>query len=182
MKKSILLLTLAIALINISFAQTPSADKLLSAAYKTAAAQQKKVLIIFHASWCSWCKKMDASINNPSCKKLFEDNYIIVHLDVNENAKNQNLENKGAQDYLMKYNGEKAGLPYFVVVDDQGELIADSYIRNKGEKMREIGQNMGCPASAEEVATFCKMLKGTSHLNDEQLQVITKIFRKNEQQ
>jgi thioredoxin-related protein len=181
MKKFFLLSILTVALLNNSIGQVPSADKLLSAAYATASKQNKKTLIIFHASWCSWCKKFDASLNHPDCKKIFEDNYVIVHLDVNENVKNKNLENKGASDYLMKYNGDKAGLPYFIVVDEQGELIADSYIRNKGQKMREPGENIGCPATAEEVASFCKMLKGTSNLNDDQLKIITKVFRKNEQ-
>jgi thioredoxin-related protein len=181
MKKSLLLITLAVAFCNISFGQKPSADKILSAAYQTAAKDQKNVLIIFHASWCSWCKKMDASINNPSCKKMFEDNFVIVHLDVNENDKNKNLENPGADVYMKKFGGEKAGLPFFVVTDEHGELIADSYIRGNNVKMGDPGQNMGCPATAEEVAGFCKILQTTSHLTEAQLKIITKVFRKNEQ-
>ena len=181
MNKSLLLITLAVAFCTISFGQKPSADKILSAAYQTAAKEQKNVLIIFHASWCSWCKKLDASINNPSCKKMFEDNFVIVHLSVNEKPENKKLENKEADVYMRKFGGEKAGLPFFVITDEHGELVADSYIRRRGEKSRDTGENMGCPATEEEVASFCKVLQTTSHLTEAQLQIIAKVFRKNEQ-
>ena len=181
MKKALLFFALTLAFFTNSYSQTPSADKILSAAYQKAAKEQKNVLVIFHASWCSWCKKFDASINSPSCKKMFEDNFVIVHLTVNENAQNKKLENAGAAVYMQKFGGEKAGLPFFVVTDEHGEMIADSYMRGNGVKMRDPGQNMGCPASAEEVATFCKVLQTTTHLTEAQLKVISKVFRRNEQ-
>jgi thioredoxin-related protein len=181
MKQAILFFAFTLALFNITNAQTPSADKVLYAAYQQAMKESKNVMIIFHASWCGWCKKMDASINDASCKKLFDDNYVIVHLTVDESEQNKSLENPGAADYRTKYHGDKAGLPFFVIVDNQGEMIGDSYIRNHGEKLDQPGENIGCPAKAEEVDAFIKTLKSTSKLTDAQLKVIAKRFRKNEQ-
>jgi thioredoxin-related protein len=70
----------------------------LNNAYAKAAKESKKVIVIFHASWCSWCHKMEASINDPSCNKFFTDNYVIAYLDVQENADKKSLENPGGND------------------------------------------------------------------------------------
>ena len=66
------------------------AKEILAAAYKQAIAENKNVLLIFHASWCGWCHKMDSSINDPSCKKFFTDHYIITHLVVHEFEEKKN--------------------------------------------------------------------------------------------
>jgi len=34
-----------------------STDVLLKKAYAQAAKQHKNVIVLFHASWCGWCKK-----------------------------------------------------------------------------------------------------------------------------
>jgi thioredoxin-related protein len=64
-----------------------TAKEILEAAYKKELLQKTKMCwLIFHASWCGWCHKMDSSINDPSCKKFFADNYIVTHLVVHESA------------------------------------------------------------------------------------------------
>lgn len=167
-------------LINIANAQAPeSADKILDAAYKQAAKENKCVIIMFHASWCGWCHKMDASINDESCKKLFTDNYIIVHLTVEESAKNKSLENPGADIFKSKYHAEKAGLPFWLIMDNKGKLVGDSYIRPKGVSLDVPGDNIGCPAEENEVAAFIELLKKSSSLNDKQLAIIATRFKKN---
>jgi hypothetical protein len=45
----------------------------------------------------------------------------------------------------------------------------------------DSGENVGCPASKEEVAYFIKVLKSSSGLKEDQLGIIEKRFRKNEQ-
>src|ERR1700759_516773 len=87
------------------FAQTTPAPtaSVLKEAYTKAASGNKKVILIFHASWCGWCKKMEASINDPSCAKFFDDNYVIAYLDVLESKGKENLENPGSLDLLKKY-------------------------------------------------------------------------------
>lgn len=181
MKKHILLFIVLFAVKTFSYAQDtpPSTDVVLKQAYTQAKKENKKVLLMFHASWCGWCKKMDASLNDPTCKKLFDDNYVIAHLDVLEQPAKANLENPGSLDQLKAFKGEKSGLPFWVILDANGKLLADSQIRPAGASLDTPGESIGCPAQTNEVAYFVQLLKATSKLNDEQLEVISKRFAQN---
>lgn len=163
-------------------AQPPpaSAEKILSAAYQQAAAEHKNVFVMFHASWCGWCHRMDKSMNDERCNKFFTDNYIIRHLVVDESPEKKNLENPGAAELKTKYNGDGQGIPFWLVFDAKGNLLSDSKIRLPNEGASQ-GYNSGCPASSKEVDFFIDILKKTSSLNGEQLEIIRKRFRENEQ-
>ncbi len=110
-------------------------------------------------------------MNDTATKKYFDNNFIIVHLTVQETEKNKNIENAGAEVFLTKYKGEKAGLPFFLILDKQGKLIGDSFLNN---------ENIGCPANKKEVDYFMSFLKKSSKINKEGLVIIKKRFRKNE--
>lgn len=157
----------------------PSAGDILKQAYSTAGKEKKNVFVIFHASWCGWCKKMDTAMNDLAVKKFFTDNYVIRHLVVYESKGKENLENPGALDLLKKYKGDDQGIPYWFVIDKEGKLLADSKIRPEGGGL-ETGDNAGCPASEKEVAYFVKVLKETSLLKEAELAIIAKRFRENE--
>lgn len=167
---------------NYSIAQTPqTADEILNTAFAKARAEHKNVFVKFSASWCGWCKKMDASMDDPICKKYFDDNFVIVQLVLDERDDKTQLENPGADAIRIKYNGDtNQGIPFWIVLNDEGKLLGDSYVRNKGESVAEKGKNSGCPAKAEEVAAFIEVLKKTTRLNDAELKIIHDLFRKNE--
>lgn len=152
--------------------QTPSASEVLKEARDKAAKENKKVMVIFHASWCGWCHKMDASLNDPSVKSFFDKNYVITHLTIDESPDKKNLENPGAKELNAKWGGDNQGLPFWVIIDKDEKILADSQI--------EPGKNVGCPASAEEVAHFIKVLKKTSSITDEEIVKVEKRFRRNE--
>ncbi len=159
-------------------AQDPpaAASTIVNSALKKAASENKNTLLIFHASWCGWCHKMDASLNDPSCKAFFDKYYVIEHLVVQESKDKLALENAGGMDYLKKYGGDQEGLPFRVILDKDGNLLADSRM----DKANPKGTNSGCPASEKEVNYFIDVLKSSSKLTNDQLKVIAIRFRKNE--
>ena len=181
--KTKLLTTLLFVLISAaSFAQNalPAADSVLNQAYAQASKENKKVILIFHASWCGWCKKMTASLNDPACKKMFDDNYVTAYLDVLENAGKENLENPGSRDVLKKYNAIEAGLPFWLILDAKGATLADSEMKPTGAAQAKPQDNVGCPSAPDEVAFFVKVLRATSNLTDSDLDVIKARFLQNQ--
>jgi thiol-disulfide isomerase/thioredoxin len=181
MKTRLYLVTTLLLLCGVTFsqAQPESADVLLNKAYKQAKKEKKNVFVTFHASWCGWCKKLDASINDPACSDYFNKSYVFVHLTVKEVPDKKNLENPGALDLINKYGGVNSGIPFFLIYNNKGVLIADSNIRKEGEGLDKPGSNMGCPASAEEVAAFVEVRKKTSKISDSEITAVTERFKKN---
>jgi len=150
-----------------------AADEIMKAAYAKAGETNKNVFLIFHASWCSWCKRLDKAMNSDELKKLFEENYVITHLDVLErNEKIELLENPGGKELMAKLGGEKSGLPFYAFLDDKGKMIANSNVMDKES-------NIGYPGSEEEIAAFGKLLKLSSKLSDDQLSKITEYLKAN---
>lgn len=146
--------------------QTPAGppkatEMLVKQAQATSVKKHKPTLVMFHASWCGWCHKLEAVMNKPEFKKMFEDNYVILNLDVMENGdKVATLENPGGKEYMAKLGGEKSGLPYYVWLDDKGEKLADSNAMPKDA-------NIGYPGSPEEIETFMGLIKKTApHWSD----------------
>jgi thiol-disulfide isomerase/thioredoxin len=181
MKTRLLLATILILNAGIISAQgaPESADKILNDAYALAAKEGKKVMIVFHASWCGWCKKFDASVTDQACKDYFDKSFVIRHLDVLESKDKKNLENPGAIEFLNKNGGEGTGIPFFLIFDSNGKLLADSKIRPAGAGLDKPGSNMGCPSSDDEVAAFVQLLERFTKITDAEKQAITERFKKN---
>ncbi|HBK70545.1 MAG TPA: thioredoxin family protein [Flavobacteriaceae bacterium] len=168
MKIKILFISLAFLFIQQAQSQE-STKAILDQAYNQAKIENKNVFVLFTASWCGWCKKLDANMNEAATKNLFDDNFVVVHLDVLERGAKKSLETPGGVEFLKKHNAEKSGLPFFLIFDAYGKKLADS---NNAK-----GQNIGCPATAEEVAVFTGILKKTSTLLGDELAVIAEVFQ-----
>lgn len=165
--KSLLICLFLLGSISMSNAQE-KASVVLDKAYKQAKKENKKVLLVFHASWCTWCKKMEKNMEADAVKALFHDNYVITYLTVQESPKNQHLNNSGSDEVLKKYKGDKQGIPFWVILDAKGNLLEDSF--------NAKGENLGCPATLDEVMEFNAKLKRTSKLNDKDLDAIAQVF------
>ncbi len=178
--KNFVLLVLFVALKPYAFAQTKvkPADVIVKEAEAEAAKTNKNVFIIFHASWCGWCHKMDDAMNEETLRSFFDKNYVVVHLTIDESKDKKELENPGAVELRKKYNGDQQGLPYWFILDAHGNFLADARLRTGGTANTK-SVSVGCPATVDEVNYFLRVLKKTSSLNSEQLTLIQKRFLKN---
>lgn len=153
-----------------------SAEYIIEKALEKAKIENKNVFVIFKASWCGWCKKMEATINNEAIQKYFNDNYIIEYLTVLESEKNKDLENPGAENLLIKYEGENEGIPFYLIFDSDANLLADSKMIAGEEILKGEGDNIGCPGTPDEVDAFIYKIQQTSNLKPEELKKIAQQF------
>ncbi|CAN5377584.1 hypothetical protein BH11ARM1_BH11ARM1_13100 [soil metagenome] len=134
-----------------------TATEIIKGAQSQARIDKKNVMVIFHASWCGWCKKLDAYMATPVMKELLDKNYVIVHLDVLEDDAHKNLENPEGMDYMTRFNGKNSGLPFTAIMTADGRMVANS----NAEKDGTTG-NIGYPAAKGEIDWYIKMLKKTA--------------------
>ncbi|WP_312287791.1 thioredoxin family protein [Chryseobacterium gleum] len=169
MKYSKIIIVVTLLLFQLGTAQE-KADVVVNKAITEAKAGKKNVLLIFHASWCKWCKMMEKNMDFPETKPIFDKRFVTAYIDVQERGDKKSLENPGGQELMNKYNGENAGLPFWLILNPKGEVLADSFDAK--------GENLGSPATPEEVATFIAKIEKSSKLNKEEAQTVEKVFVK----
>ena len=60
----------------------------LQAAHKIAQQQNKPMLLVFGAEWCTYCKKLESqTLGNPQLAKYINMNFVPVHIDVDAEPK-----------------------------------------------------------------------------------------------
>ena len=139
-----------------AWAAVPPAKEVLNTALTEAKAEQKNVLVHFGASWCTWCRHLDAMLEGPELGQLFHDNYVITHLTILESGDKKALENPGALEMATDAGGgEKGGVPFYIFFDSDGHRLATSMVMPNGG-------NIGHPVSPEEIKAFVGLLEKTA--------------------
>jgi thioredoxin 1 len=88
-----------------------------------ARAAHKRVIVVFGANWCYDCHVLDAAFHKPEMASVIAANYVVVHVDIGNGEKNQDLMNK----YEVPL---KRGIPGLAVLDPDGKLV---YSQKNGE-------------------------------------------------
>jgi len=149
-------------------AEVPSSDGVLAQAKAKALPENKAIFLHFGASWCGWCRKLDAFLEQPDIKPVFEKYFVPVKLVVQENEKNKALENSGA-DALLRQLGGPSGLPYSAFLDAHGGLIVNS---------KRDGQNIGYPGEPAEIDWFLQMIrKAAPKISEQDVKTIETALR-----
>lgn len=155
----------------VSFAQeNQSAQELLNSALEMAKKENINVFVKYKASWCAWCKKMDNLMHDENIEPYFNENYVIISIDVSETGKNKKLETPGGEALLAEQGGTDKGLPYWVILDSDGKILNNS--------LDAEGNNVGCPSTESEVDLFSGILASTSKLTESQINQIAMAFKK----
>ena len=88
-----------------------------------ASKEHKRVLVVFGANWCYDCHVLDLAFHRPDVETVLHQNYEVVHVDVGEGNKNQDL----MEQYQVPM---KKGIPAIAVLDGAGKLL---YSQRGGE-------------------------------------------------
>ncbi|MGH9515218.1 MAG: thioredoxin family protein [Terriglobales bacterium] len=91
----------------------------------------KRVLVIFGADWCYDCHVLDRALERADIAPTLKRNYEVVHVDVGQGDKNQDLMNQ----YQVPM---RRGIPAMAVLDASGQLL---YSQKNGEfeRARALG-------------------------------------------
>jgi hypothetical protein len=100
-------------------------------AINEASKAHRRVLVVFGANWCYDCHVLDLAFQRPDISAVLKRNYEVVHVDVGQGDKNQDLMNE--YDVPMK-----RGIPAAAVLDGNGKLLV-SQKNAEFEKARSLG-------------------------------------------
>ena len=148
---------------------TRDAEKMLADAQKKAKNENKRVYLIFSASWCGPCRML-ARFLDPHKAEL-EKHFVFVKLDISRDENIDVLREQFAE-------SQQAGVPWHCVVDPDGKVLATSNLLKA--KPVAGNTNIGFPTQPEEVEHFLGMLKaGAPNLGAEKLaQLRTELLKK----
>ncbi len=108
---------------KIIYAPGLDAHEEINQALALASKQHKNVLIVFGANWCYDCHVLDLAFHRPDLSGVLQKNYEVVHVDVGEGDKNQDI----MQQYHVPM---KKGIPALAVLNSNGKLL---YSQQGGE-------------------------------------------------
>ncbi len=129
-------------------------------------------MVLFHASWCHWCHKLDTLMASPECKPLFDQYFVVCHLTIAEAPEKRDQDNPGAQELYDKYADKNSGIPFILIMNPDGTVIADSRIKPEGAKPGSSGDNIGYPSNKTEIEYYLRTLRETTSLTESQLKII----------
>jgi len=92
----------------------------LQAAEKRAAAERKRVLLVFGANWCFDCHVLDLAFQRPELASVLASSYEVVHVDLGpDSKKNADL----VAQYQIPLN---KGVPALAIVEPDGMLVVSN--------------------------------------------------------
>ena len=102
----------------------------LAAAFKTATATHKRILLDFGGNWCGDCVVLDYYFHNEANRPILDANYVLVHVNIGHMDENVDI----AKRYGIPL---EKGVPALAVLTETGKLL---YSQQNGqfEAMRRI--------------------------------------------
>jgi len=132
---------------------TRDAQAMLTAAQAQAKATDKRVFLIFSASWCGPCRLLARFLD--SAKAELDPHYVFVKLDVSRDDRIKALRDRYPA-------GNQSGVPWYVILDGDGQSSIDSNAKKSGEDEETTNPNIGFPSDQPAVDHFLKMIRQTA--------------------
>lgn len=105
------------------YSERADAHAEIKEALEKAAAEHKRVIVVFGANWCFDCHVLDDAFHRADLASIIAANYEVVHVDIGKGKKNQDL--------MKEYDVPmKRGIPGLAVLDADGKLV---YSQKNGE-------------------------------------------------
>ncbi len=110
---------------NVSLYSDPrQAGAELKAALAKAALEHKRVLVMFGGNWCYDCHVLDTTFHSPEFAPLVDANYVVVHINIGDEGKDNN-------DLAARLGvALDKGVPSLGVIEPDGKVV---YAQKNGE-------------------------------------------------
>lgn len=98
-----------------------SGKALLDDALTRAQTENKRVLLLFGANWCPYCKALHGLLEtDPALREIVATSYVVVPIDVGASGRNRNTA------LIDRYEAPvfKDGVPALVITDARGQRLA----------------------------------------------------------
>jgi thiol:disulfide interchange protein len=96
------------------------AKKEIDDALTKAAAEKKRVMLIFGGNWCYDCHVLDRALHDGEAGEIMTQSFLLVHVDIGEGDKNLDL--------LEKYKIPlEKGVPAVAILKAGGDLLFSSH-------------------------------------------------------
>ena len=152
------------------------AETILTAAQKQAKHDHKGIFLVFGASWCTPCKRLDGVLDAPANRSVIEKYFVVTRLSVAEQyGGNPKLNTPGGDKLFSRFGGPGNNVPFVVLLDHKGELIVNSNRPISEDKL----DNIGYPDQPLEILWFMTMLKKAAPvMSDSEVQTVTDWLKK----
>jgi thioredoxin-related protein len=134
---------------------TANGQEQIAAALRKAAPSNKRVLVVFGANWCIWCRRLHEMFEtSPKVTAALRAHYEVVRIDVNTRRgahRNSEVDHRYG-------TPTKEGLPVLVVLDAKGSHLTT----------QETGAlEVGAAHSPEKIIGFLEVWKTKEEKKDE---------------
>jgi thioredoxin 1 len=105
------------------YPQNVDAHQEIAEALRAAAANHKRLLVVFGGNWCFDCHVLDEAFHSPEIAPTLNKSFVVVHVDIGQMDKNL--------DVAKKYDIPlERGVPAIAVLDSDGKLL---FSQKRGE-------------------------------------------------
>lgn len=106
-----------------SYAHPAPAQQDFNRLIQEAKSEDKKVFIVFGATWCPDCNALDRMLSSPEIKAIFKPHYKLLKVDIGEYDRNM--------DFAERFgNPQEKGIPAIVIVNPDETVLVST---NNGE-------------------------------------------------